>query len=195
MVVDGLTFVATMVGHLAWPAAAVIVALLFRKRIEALLARPAKRWKVGPVEAEWEEAAAEASVELAKSPEADSAPPRAAEPGPGSPAALLNVAPRAAVLEMGVRLEQMLRVYLEQAGIAVPPTSLLGLARAAEQGGLLSPELAQVVDQLRFLRNLAAHGNEPISKEQAREFVDLANAVINAIAVKQAEPTPQPAAS
>lgn len=187
---DALTFIAAMVGSLAWPVVALFVALLFRRRIEALLARPAKRWKIGPIEAEWEEAAAEASVELAKSPEADSAPPRPIEPSPGSPAALLHVAPRAAVLEMGARLEELLRVQLARAGVSVPHTSLLGLARAAQEAGLLSPELAQAIDRLRFLRNLAAHGSEPISREQADEFVELASAVMGAITAPR-EPEPQ----
>jgi Domain of unknown function (DUF4145) len=176
-----------MVAALAWPVTIVIVALLFRKRIEAVLARPAKRWKIGPVEAEWEESTGEASVELAKA-QVELGAPAPAE-GDSRTKELLAIAghsPRAAVMDAATELEHALRAYLRQQGMDFPPnrTSLGALAREARGSGLLSAEEADVIERLARLRNLAAHAVEPVSLDQAVDFITLSNGVLMLVELK-----------
>lgn len=51
---DGLTFIAEMIKALAWPLAAVVIALIFRQQLRALLTRISKG-RLGPAEFEFEQ--------------------------------------------------------------------------------------------------------------------------------------------
>ena len=45
---NGLEFVASMVGSLVWPIAAVVFAIIFFEELQAILKRPLRRAKAGP---------------------------------------------------------------------------------------------------------------------------------------------------
>jgi hypothetical protein len=175
-----------MVGSLAWPVVIIVVAILFRSKIEALLARPARRWKFGPVEAEWEETVAETRVELAKSPEA-------AESGAASAArsALLwgklrtmaDVAPTEAVLAAFAEIERTVRAYAAEADVkAADGGPLRFVLRQMQEAGALSSETVNSISGLVVLRNLAAGSpGHRIEPERAVEFLALAEGVLYAI--------------
>lgn len=91
-------FVASLFQTTVWPATALTVVLLFRKKINELLGQRLTRLKAGPVEAEWSETIREADEAIAPErptepePEPESeagvagpsaAQPEPAEPGPG----------------------------------------------------------------------------------------------------------------
>lgn len=49
-------FVASLVGSVAWPLAAVIALALFRRQVTALLEAPLRRLKAAPFELSWQRA-------------------------------------------------------------------------------------------------------------------------------------------
>ena len=59
---DWLQFISSLVGSLAWPIAVLTIAIVFRKTLRTALARPLKRVKAGPFEAEWDDKVARAFV-------------------------------------------------------------------------------------------------------------------------------------
>jgi hypothetical protein len=185
--VDGLTFVADMVTALAWPVTVLALALLFRKRIDALLSRPAKRWRVGPIEAEWEETAKQASEELSKSPEAHAKQPSPIEQRSTDLLSIAQVSPRAAVLDASAEMEKALRDYLQNRGAddRALRGSIRMLAQEAERTGALSSEVADAILRLSVLRNLAAHAVEPITFDQSADFIAMSGDVMSVIEIKR----------
>lgn len=60
---SGFDFAASLVGSLAWPIVIVIVAVLFRRQLSALLARPLSSLTAGPLKAVWDRQVAEVEAE------------------------------------------------------------------------------------------------------------------------------------
>ncbi len=180
---DALEFISSLVGSLAWPITVIAVAIAFRKGIRAALARPLRRMKAGPFEAEWEEQAAEAAVDVAKSPETGDRPP----PPPMSIVshrfrALAEQSPQAAVLAAYAQVEGALRRRLIIAGhkdIARRPTTARQLAQEGQERGVLSPQIAEAVRGITVMRNLAAFGPaDELDVQKALDYLVLADAVI-----------------
>jgi hypothetical protein len=65
---SGFEFAASLVGSLAWPIVVLTVAVLFRRQLSALLARPFSSLKAGPLKAVWDRQVAEVEAELPRSP-------------------------------------------------------------------------------------------------------------------------------
>jgi hypothetical protein len=194
--VDWLEFVAAMTGSLAWPAAAAVIALLFRRQIREALGqggdRQLKRFKAGPIEAEWEARVQQALVDVAESTEAD----HGAQAGGMTPSTTLlerlgEIAqrePRAAVMAAYAEIEVALQQYLALAGYigTARPMSARQLARAALSRQLISSEIADAIEGATVLRNLAAHGpGDEINREKAAEYLVLADAVLFAIEARR----------
>src|SRR5215216_2043806 len=104
-----------MTRALAWPAAAVIVAVVFRSQLRSLLSQPVSRLRVGPLEAEWDRTVAEAQVELDQPGIPTPVPPPR---GPVSVelAEVAERSPTAAVMEAHATVERELRQLLLDAG-------------------------------------------------------------------------------
>lgn len=181
---DWLEFIASLVGSLAWPIVVVVIALVFRRAIKTTLNRPLRRFKVGPLEAEWEEQRAEALVEVAKSPEGD-APPSAHHPVTDPLRIVAEQSPRAAVMAAHAEIEQALRRRLALAGYTEPdrrPKTARQLATVAEERRLISPEMRDAIQSVTVLRNMVAHAPaEVIDRQKALDFLRLADSVLSAI--------------
>ena len=174
---DNLTFLASIIKSLAWPVAAVILALLFKDQIKKL-APFVKRLKAGPVEAEFERDVRQ----LWESAPAQYKSSYAIPSDTASIGFLLNLAalhPRSAVLEAWVRLEAAARAALPQPTNPGAMTSYLPAARLAEalvQAGVIDQRQVTLYHELRRLRNEVAHAvaSEP-TQESVLSYIELAS--------------------
>lgn len=179
-----------MTKALAWPAAAVTVAIVFRSQLRGLLSQPVRRFKVGPVEAEWDRTVAEAQVELDQPGIPTVLPP--AGPVSDELAEVAKRSPTAAVMEAHATVERALRQLLVDSG--VPGSALragaAGLARLGVEHGLVTKETLSAVEGISVLRNLAAHGRAgEVTVERAIDYLALADAVLYAIRNKPRQHT------
>lgn len=178
-----LEFVAEMTKALAWPSAAIVVAVVFRTQLRSLLTQPVRRVKVGPIEAEWDRTVAEAQVELDQP---DAPGPNRTLSGPVivELAEVANRSPTAAVLEAHARVEAELRQLLVDEGLGEGElrAGATWLARRGVEMGVVSAETLNAVEGISVLRNLAAHGRAgDISVERALDYLALSDAVLYAI--------------
>jgi hypothetical protein len=181
--VDWRAFIASLVHSLAWPAAVVVIVLVLRRPLAAALQRGVRRLKAGPIEVEFDEELAEVKQDLAQAPELRGTP---TPPLPGQGldeelARLVDVSPRAAVMEAFVRIEARLGELVDAAGIEQGKArGGTALARLAHQHGLISSESLRAVEGLSVMRNLAAHSpkDDDIDTGRAREYVAMADAVL-----------------
>lgn len=173
---DWLTFIASIVKSLAWPVAAVVLAILFKD--DLVKAMPLiKRLKAGPVEAEFEREVKELQESAAGSDETV----RVGAKNDESEEFLFQLAefhPRSAILESWVRLEATARSAIVK---VVPHMANKGYISAARlsntliQEGILNERQVELYHELRRLRNEVAHGVgfEPTEKS-ARSYIDMA---------------------
>ncbi|MGI8701893.1 MAG: hypothetical protein ACR2JU_11915 [Nocardioidaceae bacterium] len=173
---SGFEFAAALVGSLAWPIVVLIVAVLFRRQLSALLARPLSSLKAGPLEAVWDRQVAEVEAELPRSPSgatsADGAPDtdRLRE--------IAQAVPAVAVLEAFALIEEQLRQILLDAGVDPGGGGAMQMARRALEAGLVRPEIVKAVEGAAVLRNLAAHGREAdLDEARALDYLALVDAV------------------
>jgi hypothetical protein len=158
--------------------AVVVLIVALRHRLAELFEQLPKRVKAGPLELEWDRAVAETATELAAPREAISAFGADID-DLADLVPLADTHPGAAVLEAAARIERALAGRFESTGADVPPRrGMRDLARRAVGQGLISDETARAIDGLMILRNLAAHGQEDVTPERAREFLALAEAVL-----------------
>lgn len=189
---DTLAFIASLVGSLAWPVTVVAIALIFRQTIKATLARPLRRVKAGPLEAEWDEKVAEALVDVAESPEAVELPTPGRSLVSERLQPLVAQSPRAAVMAAYAEIEQAVRRRLTLDGYAEAdrrPMSARQLAAVAEERGVISRQTADAIQGATVLRNLTAHGPEgEIDERKALDFLTLADAILFAVGAGTGEP-------
>ncbi|SRR5712691_11611465 len=150
---DVLTFIVEIVKASAWPLAALFIALQFRDQLRALLAR-LKKGKVGPAEFEFEE-----TVKTLKE-EAAALPPGPVTAGVGaSTVSLASSDPRAAIMNAWLEVETALARLAQTKG-QVPlslPRSPVQAIRAVQKAQLIEPHHIALFNDLRGLRNQAAH--------------------------------------
>ncbi|MFY7836680.1 MAG: hypothetical protein ACOVQ0_10405 [Novosphingobium sp.] len=174
---DWFSWTLGLVGALAWPLAALVIALVFRRPLLALLARLD--------ELNWGDKSARFARRLDRL--ESEAPPAIAEPdGPGIALTgdhgrfikLLDLSPNAAVLDSWSRVEEALQgLALSH---AVASTDAARASRALEQRGVLPSHTVGMISEMRALRNGAAH-NQDISVSDALRFRNLAKGVLNEI--------------
>lgn len=173
---SGFELMAALVGSLAWPVVALIVAVLFRRQISALLARPLSSLKAGPLEAVWDRQVAEAQAEL---PEPQPTPTDSSDDaGTDRLRQVARAAPVAAVLGAFAELEGQLRELLVKGGVDAGQGGALQMARRAYDAGLVQPETVKAIEGTAVLRNLAAHGHEgELGEARALDYLALVGAV------------------
>ncbi len=192
---NGLQFVASLIGSLAWPALVLALVLVFRASLRNLLAGDGlvKRWKAGPsgLEVEFKEIIPEIRQDVQKDKVASRE--SAARVPNGFREEMLELArisPRAGILEAFSRVEAQLHRLLTEAAVSVNEfanASARTLAAEAAKKGLISDGSFTAIAGLSVLRNLAAHSREAdsLSLERATEFIDLADAVLYTIREQQ----------
>jgi hypothetical protein len=153
---DVLSFIASIVGSLAWPATAFGIVLLLRKQLVAMLPY-LRKLKAGPVEAEFER-----EVEVLEAESPLSLPPTEQKLLTDESKRLLELAqvsPRAAILEAWHGVEFAARnAVLHNAGSPIPEiTTPVRVAKELVRLDLLSPEEIGLFHDLRGLRNQATH--------------------------------------
>jgi hypothetical protein len=191
--VSGFQLTASLASSLAWPVVLLAtVAFVWFKRSDLVTLfesrkksseRPLKRFKAGPVEFEWEQLIDATSKQIS------------AEVLPTAPDNLVSKeldtivdsVPTAAVLEGSARVEQRLRQLVSHGSGGNPETgryaTMTALARTAFEERLISEETYKAIDNLRRLRNEAAHrvGGADITADQAREYLQLVDRVLKAM--------------
>jgi len=182
--VSPLEFIASLAGALAWPAAALAIAILFRDQLRRLLdvSGPIRRLKVpGGLEAFYDETASE-TKEAATA--ALKAAGMAEQPSPllmlDDLESVAKASPRGAVVDASSRIEKRLLKLLRDNEVEIGENRSMGtLASVAFKRGLIGESTFQAVLGLRVLRNLAVHGtDEDLDATRALEFLTLADAVL-----------------
>ncbi|MGE6790619.1 hypothetical protein ACQKFS_01120 [Pseudomonas guineae] len=146
---DALTFIGGIVNALAWPAAIVIISLIFRKPLSGVLTT-IKRGKFGAAEIEFERGVRSIETSAPELPHV-ATPPLTMERA--------TIHPRLAVLEAWLKLEdQVIDLALSR---GLTQLTARRYARGAFQGlkesGLLKPNHLELLDELEELRNWAVH--------------------------------------
>ena len=168
---DLLTFIAEIIKAAAWPLAAVILALIFRKQVQDLLTR-VKKGKVGPAEFEFEQ-----GVRALQAEAPGVLPTESKVPVESAEVLRAETEPRSAVLEAWLGVESALRALAESKGmhVALAHQELTQVAHTLESSGVLKPRFVSLYRDLRHLRNQAAHEiNFTPSAESVLNYVALA---------------------
>lgn len=173
---NSLEFTSEIVKALAWPATTLIVLIVMRKEILKLMPL-LRKFKAGPVEAEFEKEI----KEITESVNATGKPENKQVLNTASHSFLIQLAelhPRSAILESWVSVEAAARVALQHKSISVTSSNYVPTSRLAEQLAqekILGPVDITLFHELRRLRNEVAHaqGFDPTSNS-ARQYIDLA---------------------
>ena len=175
---DWLEWSASILSALAWPLAALVIALIFRRHLLALFTRLD--------ELSWGDKSARFARKLDSL--ESQAPPLALDPEAGPELALsgdhsrflrlLDLSPNAAVLDSWSGIEHALQGLALGAQLAT--ADALQAAHLLEQRGVLPARTVGMIGEMRALRNAAAH-NQAISVSDALRFRNLAKGVLNEI--------------
>jgi hypothetical protein len=174
--VDWLTFLAQVIGSLAWPVTIVIVVLLLKNQIASLFP-VLKRLKAGPVEAEFERGIEEAKTEAAGLPAPEALP----APLDARRQQLIQIAyinPRTAILDawQGVEFAVKKAAIQRIGGSPMPDvSSALRMIRELAKASLISQDDVALFHDLRGLRNQATHAADfNPTLASALNYIDLA---------------------
>ena len=175
---DWLTFIATVIGSLAWPSAVVLLVLALRKPIKELLPL-LQRVKYKEFELEFGRRVEEVGEEVARELPAETV---AALPADGSSTftRLAEISPRSAVLEAWADVELAALDAASVLGVkSIRSKTLTSQAiHLLEQQGSLSRNVINLLRDLRALRNKAAHAPDfALSIQSAFEYATSASAV------------------
>lgn len=181
-----------MVKALAWPITAVIVAVMFRTEVRNLIRRLSKM-KYKDAEAEFREGLSEVTKHVEAG--APAIEEKNKEPRPLSHEDLDRAAaetlayqeklflvarasPRAGILEAWVGLEAALLSYLAVSSKDPSIKHLPDAIRVIGQMGVLPKDWLQAIQELRQLKNRAAHDADfTPSADDAKEFISLASSI------------------
>lgn len=185
---DLLTFIATIVGSLVWPTSLLIVILVLRKPLAELLPDVSKlKYKDLEVDFGKKLERIEAAMDMIKDEtklKRDLPPDVQQEPLPKTRRELLDMlvdlSPNAAILESWRNVERTLDFYFHCRGIE-RPLSNQTITGHLDYDPNFPPQLVSAYQELRLLRNRAAHAQQNLSPEHAREFATLADRLTYAL--------------
>lgn len=191
---DILTFLSNVIGALAWPASLLVVVTILRRPIAELIPG-LRRLKYKDLEVDFgkELQKIEAvldTIEDAK--QNDKLPIEVqSEALPKTRAELLEriteLSPNAAILESWRNVERTLDFYFSSRGIERPPSGRTILGHL-DYDPNFPPQLVSAYQELRMLRNRAAHDQENLTEAHAREFSALADRLTSAL-IQAANPS------
>jgi hypothetical protein len=190
---DQLSFLTKMTEALAWPVVALVLGLVFRRKLLDLIPL-IKKLKAGPLEAEFgrdakqilssaTEAAAHASPPTSTTPASTN---DSASGGDSRVVAKLLEArndPSGAILQGWGSVDDELFRLGVQMGLIVedPLTSTNGVYEATMASNVLPDETRRLVRELRILRNKVAHVKVVPTPESAQDYVAAVDRVIELI--------------
>jgi hypothetical protein len=165
---------ADIVGHLAWPLIALVIALLFRKPISDLLRR-LKNIKGPGLEAGFEKVLEESKDEAERIKEdQDSESSEPAEPTPiqATELQLAQQFPAAAIFEAYAQIDALTRQIRQRLPDreARPHRAPSDAIAAARRMGYLTDSAEVLYKRLTVARNLVAHGKDDASAASAVEY-------------------------
>jgi len=179
---DFLTFLATIIGSLAWPASLLVALFMLRGPIAELLPSLRRlRYKELEVDFGKELEKIEAvmdTVEEKTQPKGELPVGVQPEPLPKTRTELLeklaDLSPNAAILESWRNVERTLDFYFSSRGIERPRSGQTILGHL-DYDPNFPPQLVSAYQELRLLRNRAAHDRENLTAKHAKEFSALAD--------------------
>jgi hypothetical protein len=185
---DWLTFTTKMTEALAWPVVALILGLVVRKRVLDLI--PAlRKFKAGPVEAEFGIAAKQVLVEAVEvtgqaSKQDSASEPIAAADGKKVVETLQHVrgSPMATIVESWGSVDGELFRLGQQMNLLVDPlTSTSKVYEAVMRSDILPGGTKKLVADLRELRNQVVYTNVDPTPEAAQDYVLAVDRVVELI--------------
>jgi hypothetical protein len=186
---DKLQFISSLLGTLAWPLTLIGAVLLVRKPLLALL--PSLRsLEYDKLKVQFGEQLEKAEADLSKLPTVIPAAPSLDNASAERFEATANVAPNLAVLQAWFDVEAELKSAAVKVGIEFKRSSPLDAARSLQREGLLDEQTAELMRDLRNMRNLAVHPDEarPITFEQAQRYKLVADRIISALRASYTRP-------
>jgi hypothetical protein len=174
---DPLSFIAELVKALAWPGAVVLLVTMLRKPLSDLIPL-LQRLKYKDLELEFGKVIEEVKEEV----QAQLPPvPATKALTTGASAVLVKLAemsPRAAIIEAWREVEDSLLDAAKRKGLDLPPRQVtlpVYVIRLMHAKGLVDSDKLTIVNDLRMLRNSAAHAPDfALSKDSALEYAELA---------------------
>ena len=165
-----LDFIASLVGSLAWPLAAVIIALVFHKRIGLLLAKiRTLKWGEAAVDfTENLDKVESAAAALADQTDGQDSPPPAAPSGRFHE--LLAISPNAAILDTWSEVENEIRKLGNHHGLIDSAARPSRMGEQLVKSGVLPIGIHKMLAEMRFMRNQAAHGAQTTPEDALRFY-------------------------
>ena len=185
---DALTFIATIIGSLAWPATLLVAIFMMRRPIAELLPS-LRRLKYKELEVDFGKElekieAVMDTVEVKAKPKGELPVEVEPEPLPKTRTELLErlaeLSPSAAILESWRNVERTLDIYFSRRGIERPRSGQTILGHL-DYDPNFPPQLVSAYQELRLLRNRATHDQENLTAEHAKEFSALADRLTYAL--------------
>lgn len=185
---DILAFIASIINSLAWPVTALIALFLLRKQLMELIPGVRRlKWKDFEIDFGKELQKVEETVRTVKVPP----PTKMQLPADIQPAPLPKtqdellerlaaLSPNAAILESWRNVERTLDFYFKSRGIE-RPQSAQTIAGHLDYDSNFPPQLVAAYQELRFLRNRAAHSREDLTAEHAKKFSAIADKLTYAL--------------
>ena len=186
---DWLTFVSKMIDSLAWPLVALVLGLVFRKKLLDLI--PAiRKLKAGPLEAEFELAAKEIRVSAAEI-SAKSKTTKGGEPeeqreerGKEIVESFLSARndPAGMILEGWSKVDgELFRLGHQLGDVVDPVTSTTKVFKSVMSSDVLPFETRRLVHELHDLRNKVAHSKVVPTSDAAQDYVLAVDRVVKLI--------------
>jgi hypothetical protein len=175
---DAKQLIASLVSSLAWPAAVVCIAVLFRAQLKTLLTDRLRHIEAGPLKADFDKQVSEVEATLGKA-----GIPVPAHAESDELADLAQHAPEMVIAEAFALVEQELRQALASAGDPAPDElGGMQLAELAVDRSLITPLTLNAIEGIYAMRNLAVHGpRREITVTQVDEYLALVESVLYAV--------------
>jgi hypothetical protein len=173
-----LDFIASIVGSMSWPIAAVVIAFAFRKQISSLLNKIRRL--------SWGDTSVELATQLDKVETASKSIPEIDGDVPAPLPddrfqRLLEISPSAAILDSWASVDRRLRQIgaFRQIDMQRTPT-IRSITDDLMRSGDISASIHNMIRALQKIRNTAAHEHE-VSPTDAYRFYDLVETVSKAL--------------
>jgi hypothetical protein len=184
---DSKQLIASLVSSLAWPAAVVCIAVLFRAQLKTLLTDRLRHIEAGPLKADFDKQVSKVEATLGKA-----GMPVPAHAESDELADLAKHAPEIVISEGFAVIEHELRKALVSTGDPAPDeVDGIQLAQLAVDRGLITPLTLNAIEGIATMRNLAVHGpRREITVAQVDEYLALVESVLYAVRqnIKKSKP-------